>query len=114
MKCNTANDNLTVYSEKETSAAGVELRVWWIPQIPMKAFRFPVPTLQAAKLLCNALAQYDLFQYKHNVKPDYDNAGGASWRHPELTGGEWFDFDPEDDDECQEVEAAIAAATTLG
>ena len=111
MKHDIANDNLPANSEKETQAQGVELRVWWIPQVPMRAFRYRVPTLQAAKMLCDALAQYDLFQYENNVKPDYDNAGGASWRHPELTQGEWYDFDPDDEDECQEVEAAIVKAS---
>ena len=62
MKHDNANDNLRVYSDKETHAAGVELRVWWIPQVPMPPFVYPVPTLQAAKMLCEALAQYDLFQ----------------------------------------------------
>jgi hypothetical protein len=113
MRSHTANDNLRAYSEQETRASGVELRVWWIPQVPMESFVYSVPTVQAARLLCDALAQYDLFQYKHNVKPDYDNAGGASWRHPELTGGEWQDFDPEDEDECREVEAAIGEAEGL-
>ncbi len=110
MKHDNANDNLRVYSEKETHAAGIELRVWWMPQVPMPPFVYPVPTLQAAKMLCEALAQYDLFQLENKVKPDYSNAGGASWRHAELTGGEWHDFDPEDEGDCEEVEAAIAKA----
>lgn len=88
----------------------VEIRVWWVPQIPMEPFHYTVPSLAAANLLVDALAQYDLFQLKHNVKPDFDNAGGASWRHPVLTGGEWHDFDPEDDEEFAEVETAMAGA----
>src|SRR5437764_1227728 len=109
-----ANDNLPTGEEKTGRPLAVELRVWWIPQVPMKSFVYPVPTLAAAKMLCDALAQYDLFQYHNNVKPDYDNAGGASWRHPQLTDGEWVDFDPEDVDECQEVESAIAKSTDQG
>jgi Superinfection exclusion gene product 17 len=97
---------------KDIANDNIEIRIWWIPQVPMKPFYFPVPTVQAAKMLCNALAQYDLFQYKNNIKPDYDNAGGASWRHPKLTDGEWYDFDPEDDAECEEIEAAIAQSAT--
>jgi hypothetical protein len=108
MKRDTANDNHKLFSEKETAAAGVELRVWWIPQVPMPPFHHSVPTLQAAKLLCEALAQYDLFQFENRIKPDYSNEGGASWRHAELTEGEWYDFDPEDPDDYAEVEAAIA------
>ena len=101
MNADIANDN-------------VELRVWWIPQMPMQPFHYSVPTLQAARMLCDALARYDLFQYKNKVRPDYDNAGGASWRHPELTGGEWYDFDPEIEDEYEEVEAALAKSAGQG
>jgi hypothetical protein len=108
MKTSIANDNLPTGKNQESHPMAVELRVWWIPQVPMESFHRPVPDLPTAKLLVEALAQYDLFQFKHNIKPDYDNAGGASWRHPELTEGEWYDFDPEIEDEYQEVEAAIA------
>lgn len=88
----------------------IEIRVWWVPQIPGDSFRYTVPSLAAAKLLVDALARYDLFQLDHGVRPDFDNAGGASWRHPVLTGGEWQDFDPEDDEELAEVERAMAGA----
>jgi hypothetical protein len=71
----------------------------------MQPFIYPVPTVEAAKLLCDALARYDLFQYENKVKPDYSNAGGASWRHPELTGGEWYDFDPGEEGDLRWVTA---------
>jgi Superinfection exclusion gene product 17 len=103
MTNSTANDN---YMSDHPQA--FELQVFWIPQVPMEPFIYRVPTLEAAKILCDALAQYDLFQYENKVKPDYTNAGGASWRHPELTGGEWYDFDPMDDADYREVETAIA------
>lgn len=85
----------------------VALRVWWIPQIPMKAFFFRVPTIEAGAVLCEALAKYDLFQLRHNIKPDYANAGGLAWKHPEVTEDEWYDFDHEDDFELSEVQEAI-------
>ena len=53
-----------------------ELRVWHIPQIPMKAFHVRVKTIREAKLVLDTLAFYDLFQYHNNVKPDYSNAAG--------------------------------------
>ena len=62
------------------------LRVWWVPQVPMPAFRQEVETVLEAKLLLHTLALYDRFQYENNVKPDYCNAGGLE------------EFDPEDDD----------------
>jgi hypothetical protein len=77
----------------------------------MEPSHFPVPDVASARLLVNVLARYDLFQLQHNIKPDYSNAGGAEWRHPELTEGEWYEFDPENPDECEEVEAALAKAT---
>lgn len=69
------------------------LRVWHIPQVPGKAFRVPVASVDEAKVLLRALAQYDLFQYENRVKPDYCNAQGlevfedgewCEWRHPET------------------------------
>jgi hypothetical protein len=110
MTNDVANDNLPAAEKRGSPAMTVELRVWWIPQLPMEPFYYPVPHVAAAKLLVNALARYDLFQLKNKIKPDYCNAGVADWLHPELTGGEWFDFDLEDESDCDEVEAAIAKA----
>ena len=84
-----------------------EFRVWWIPQVPMKSFKYDVPSLDAGVMLCDALAQYDLFQYDNRVKPDYSNAGGISWRHPEHTDGEWVDVDPDDEDEVSEIRSLL-------
>lgn len=88
----------------------VELRVWWIPQIPMTSFIYPVQTIEDGKMLLDALGKYDLFQLEHNVKPDYSNAGGMAWRHPVHTEGEWYDFDPDDEYECEEVADFICLA----
>lgn len=52
------------------------LMVWWIPQIPMTPFLYPVNNIREAELLLDSLAMYDLFQLKHNIKPDYSNVGG--------------------------------------
>lgn len=70
-------------------------RVWWIPQVPMKAFRREVDTLVEARTLINVLAEYDLFQFENNIKPDYCNAGGIEVWDPEVE--EWSTV--EDDDE---------------
>ena len=53
-----------------------KLRVWHIPQVPMKAFHVETDSLQEAVKIKNALADYDLFQYENNVKGDYANANG--------------------------------------
>ena len=72
-----------------------DLRVWWVPQLPMKAFEVDVPDLQTASLLLDVLGRYDAFQFEHNVKPGYCNGGGLlefdegvadwfDWEHPET------------------------------
>lgn len=53
-----------------------DLRVWWIPQVPMQAFVVDVQNVEEAKLLLKVLAAYDQFQYENHIKPDYTNAGG--------------------------------------
>jgi hypothetical protein len=71
-----------------------EYRVWWIPQVPMKPFRVPVETPEQGRWLCDVLADYDIFQFESNVKPDYCNAGGVQMLDED---GEWVDW-PEYDD----------------
>lgn len=65
------------------------LRIWWIPQVPMKAFYRPVADLAQAQLLLETLADYDTYQFENNVKGDYCNVGGL-----EVLGGdgEWWDW----------------------
>ncbi|MES3028545.1 MAG: superinfection exclusion protein [Pseudomonadota bacterium] len=73
-----------------------EFKVWWVPQIPMEAFEWSVPDYAAGVALCDALAEYDAFQLRHRVKPDYCNAGGVQWRDSDATGGEWEDLEPDE------------------
>ena len=71
-----------------------KLKVWWIPQVPMKSFFVPVNSLEEARLILDTLAQYDAFQLENNIKPDYSNTGGLlKWDREE---NEWIDW--EDDD----------------
>ena len=70
------------------------LRVWWVPQIPMKPFMTSVRTQKEAVRLLNILAEYDLFQYENLIKPDYCNAGGIEI----FEDGEWCELDLESDD----------------
>ena len=77
------------------------LRVWWMPQIPGKAFLVDVKDTTQAKLLLGALAQYDLFQFENKIKGDYCNAGGLNvfvdgdWEewYDEETGGDIDDHE---------------------
>lgn len=80
--------------EKHNPKEG-DLRVWHIPQIPMKAFRVPVPTISAALLTLRALADYDRFQLDNNIKPDYCNAQGLEV----FEDGEWCEWHDENGDD---------------
>jgi hypothetical protein len=67
------------------------LRIWWIPQVPMEAFYVPVDSPAEAKKILDVLADYDLFQLKHNIKPDFSNAGGLEV----FEDGEWSEWEDE-------------------
>ena len=69
-----------------------KLRVWWIPQIPMKSFKVEVVNLIEAKKILNVLADYDKFQYENNIKPDYSNTGGLEF----FDEKEWLEFEDEE------------------
>ena len=75
------------------------LKVWWVPQLPGKAFEVPVPDLRSAALLLNTLADYDQFQFENNIKPDYCNAGGLMV----FEDDDWIDWYSEDGDDFDEV-----------
>lgn len=51
-----------------------QLRIAHYPQVPCKPFYVSVSTLEEAQKIKHALADYDLFQLKHHIKPDYVNA----------------------------------------
>ena len=68
------------------------LRVWWIPQVLMQPFYVPVSSVAEGVKIMDVLAEYDLFQHRHHVKPDYCNVGGLQM----LEDGEWVDWCTED------------------
>ena len=82
------------------------LRVWWIPQVPMQSFFWPVANLREAKMLLDALALYDNFQYVNSIKGDYSNAGGLVYWEPEVQdeeGNNWTEWDcPETGDDFRD------------
>ena len=73
-----------------------KLRVWHIPQVPMKAFHVETDSLQEAVKIKNALADYDLFQYENNVKGDYANANGIEMWDESLTDQDLIDMELDD------------------
>lgn len=72
-----------------------DLRLWWIPQVPMEPFYWKVETPTEAGKLLDMLAQYDLFQFEHKVKPDFSNVGGLE----SCEDGEWIDWYSGDGDD---------------
>lgn len=75
------------------------LRVWWIPQIPGAPFYVVVASLAEARLILKTLAEYDLFQLKHNIKPDYSNTGGLEIK----TESAWEEFETADGDSIDDL-----------
>lgn len=71
-----------------------DLKVWWIPQVPGRAFEISVSTEAEGRRLCSILADYDLFQYKWHIKPDYSNSGGVA----RFEDGEWCDVEKDEED----------------
>lgn len=73
-----------------------DLKVWWIPQVPMEPmFEVEVNSVKEAILIIDTLARYDQYQYENNIKPDFCNAGGLLV----LEDGEWIDWHDEDDND---------------
>lgn len=76
-----------------------ELRVWHIPQVPMKAFEVQVASPEEAIKVLDVLAQYDLFCWHNRVRGDYSNAAGLN----KFSGGEWEEWwHPETGDDIDE------------
>jgi hypothetical protein len=95
-------------TESESNVLTPQLKVWWIPQIPMTAFEVEVETVEEGAKLLDVLTNYDLFQLKHRIKPDYSNAGGLVV----FEDGEWVDWYDEEtgeDDPRAYVEAKKAS-----
>jgi hypothetical protein len=83
---------------KNTKVAEGTLRVWHIPQVPMKPFHVDVKSVREAKLILDALAFYDIFQFKNNIKPDYCNAAGLEV----FRDGDWEEW--EDEESCEDID----------
>ncbi len=76
-------------------------KVWWIPQVPGKRFEVEVDTVKEVAKIMEVLANYDMFQFEHNIKSDYTNAGGLMFWDAELDNddgslGDWTDFEEYD------------------
>ncbi len=73
-----------------------KLRVWHIPQVPMKPFFVDVESVADGVRVMDALADYDLFQFDNNIKPDYCNASGMHVWDESLTEQDLVDMELND------------------
>lgn len=72
----------------------MKLRVWHIPQVPMKAFHVEVSSIDEACKMLNVFQDYDLFQYENKIKADYCNTSGLEYfGEEENSWCEWYDDD---------------------
>lgn len=76
-----------------------DLRVYWIPQVPMNPFHVEVRSSEEAQKIMMVLSDYDEFQYENQIKPDYCNAGGLEV----FKNGEWVDWVNEDGLDINEI-----------
>ena len=90
--------------------AAMRFRVYHIPQVPMKAIRVQCNSLATAMGLLDVLAQYDLFQLHHRVKPDYCNASGIEYY--DFDTEEWYEFDVRD--ELEDYREAMKSTAVMG
>ena len=79
-----------------------QLRVFWIPQVPMTPFYVKVDSVKEGVKIMDVLAKYDMFQYATKVKPDYCNAGGLQMWDKEQN--EWVDLYDEETDDYDPIE----------
>ncbi len=84
--------SLSLKMEPNVRPEAGALRVWHIPQVPMRAFFVPVASPEEAIKILEVLADYDLFQLAWNIKPDYSNTQGLSVYAEEG----WEDWESED------------------
>ena len=89
------------------------LRVWHIPQIPMKAFYVPVESPEEAIKIINILVDYDCFQFDNNVKPDYSSVQGLQVveEYNDYKGNKfniWTEWYNEDGDDIDDYEDSLA------
>lgn len=100
-------------SNEVTTPKPGDLRVWWIPQVPMPPFHVPVTSFADAARIIGLLADYDAFQFEQGVKGDYANVGGVEVFAQGPTGGSpdwesWYDEETGEDDPRAWLDAQAA------
>lgn len=74
-----------------------DVKIWYVPQVPMDAFEMQVPDVQTGWIVLEAIYRVALFELEHNVKPDFANTGGIARYEQDGAGGfDWFDVEEEE------------------
>lgn len=116
----TTTHILTGQSDELHKPQPGDYQVWYIPQIPMPAFRATLPRntgvwekltdLEVAEIaaeIANLLGEFSLYEYENRVKPDYTDAGGVA-RIQSVVGDKVDTIDVDWDAEVQYA-AEVAA-----
>lgn len=69
-----------------------------------------VDTVHEARNMLSALAAYDAFQFEHNIKPDYCNAGGLQV-FSETDCSEWVEWEDEFGNSIDDADMPTAEPT---
>lgn len=82
----------------------INYRVWHNSQVTstIDTFYVDVKDIEEGVLVMNVLADYDLFQFKNNIRLDYSNAQGLQQCEEELILNDhnWEDFEICESDTC--------------
>jgi hypothetical protein len=80
-----------------------DLKVWYIPQLPMSAYEVDIVRhsgesdsayLQRAAETLNAIIGLSIFEFENRIKPDYSDATGIMrWEVDGDGGFDWFEVD---------------------
>ncbi len=84
-----------------------DLKVWYIPQVPMPAFEVEIlksdpaystltdtHRLRLAAKILDTLTEFSDFEYHQKVKPDFSDVGGIMrWESDAEGGFDWFEVD---------------------
>lgn len=70
-----------------------QFKIWYIHQVPSEPFERDVPDAATGQLILDTIYALALFQFEHNMIPDYANTGGVVYLDED---GEWSDYDAEE------------------
>jgi len=80
----------------------MKLRIWHIPQVPSNnPFKVEVKNADEAAKILSVLWDYDNYQFKNNIKPDYSNASGLEYWDEEAQ--EWQEYYDEDGNDIDAI-----------